>query len=190
MDELGNKEELKRFNEDEVRKHLQNLIDDGYINSVIYITEKYNKAIELGFNPQITDKALNSLNWMAGFELVRNGLEDGINFRQKITVLCLGTLALSLQYSPSFGNRYWGFLIFSWLCFLFASILGGVVMHKCMQFKFALNTVTTEDYGDKFSRKKMKKYDLIGEIQLILLVLGIVFNMMFVILNHYLAGNN
>lgn len=92
------------------------------------------------------EEATNQINEMDRFT-VKKAAEDYClvevellgKFEYSFFALILGSLALSLQFSLNFGNKYVGFIIFSWILYLISGSLAGFRIH--LHKKYIENTV-------------------------------------------------
>ena len=136
---------------------------------------------------------------MLAEELEKICEESGRKIRYSYGALIFGTLALSIQFSPKFGNKLEWFLVGSWISLLLSGfICGWSIVYEDVFRRVNLRLLKIQEATELSPEAKKlgiddsnKKLDVLGKkfprsfvFQTLLFVAALVANMIFVIANY------
>lgn len=125
-------------------------------------------------------------------EQLFEGITWAYRFRTNITLVNLTALALSIQFSPSYGRKYLWLLFTSWGVLLFATCLGTYLLHKYIHFKIDIGSVSNEEEKAKEQVGKIvdrfNNHEHYEDFQIWLIGLAFVMNIVFIAINIFFVA--
>ena len=119
-------------------------------------------------------------------------------FEYAFGALIFGSLALSLQYSPQFGDAFYFLLFFAWLQFFISGFAAGYRIHRWvwyqrkriqMYISNILNkTGRTAEIHYNDGEKILKDLSKYFQSQWLLYFMGLIYNCLFIILNYLIKS--